>query len=126
VPASSSSLAVVADAVQAVQEPLGRLPAADSMRLVAALGSVRDPRKRRGLRHCLQSVLMLAVGAVMAGKSSWVGVAGWAARADHQLTVCGPTPSAATFARVLAAVDPGRSAAGARRRRQGAARRTAT
>src|SRR4051812_50219757 len=42
----------------------------------------------------------------MAGKTSWVGMAGWAARAEHGLRVCGPTPSAATFARVLAALDP--------------------
>jgi DDE_Tnp_1-associated len=97
---------VVADAVQALEGPLAHLSAADSVRLVAALGSVPDPRKRRGVRHSVQSVLLLVVGAVMAGKSSWVGIAGWAARADHRLRVCGPTPSAATFARVLAAVDP--------------------
>ncbi len=36
----------------------------------------------------MQSVL-LVVGAVMAGKTSWVGIAGWAARA-HTLWVCGP------------------------------------
>ena len=105
-PASSSSLSVVADAVQALEEPVARLSAADSIRLVVALGAVRDPRQRRGIRHSVQSVLLLAVGAVMAGKSSWVGIAGWAARADHRLRICGPTPSAATFARVLAAVDP--------------------
>ena len=105
-PASSSSLSVVADAVQALEEPVARLSAADSIRLVVALGAVRDPRQRRGIRHSVQSVLLLTVGAVMAGKSSWVGIAGWAARADHRLRICGPTPSAATFARVLAAVDP--------------------
>lgn len=105
-PASSSSLSVVADAVQALGDPGCELSAADSVRLLAALGSVPDPRKRRGVRHSLQSVLLLVVGAVMAGKTSWVGIAGWAARADHRLRVCGPTPSAATFARVLAAIDP--------------------
>ncbi len=105
-PAWSSSLAVVADAVQAVPEPVGELSATDAVRLVTALSSVPDPRKRRGIDHSVQSVLLLVVGAVVAGKTSWVGIAGWAARADHRLRVCGPTPSGATFARVLAAVDP--------------------
>jgi hypothetical protein len=106
VPASSSSLSVVADAVQALEEPVGRLSASDSVRLIAVLGSVPDPRKRRGIRHFVQSVLLLAVGAVMAGKGSWVGIAGWAARAEHQLRICGRTPSASAFARVLTDVDP--------------------
>jgi predicted transposase YbfD/YdcC len=106
VPARSSSLSVVTDAVQALEAPAEPLSAADSVRLLTALASVPDPRHRRGIRHSLQSILLLVVGAVMAGKTSWVGIAGWAARAEHGLRVCGPTPSAATFARVLAAIDP--------------------
>jgi predicted transposase YbfD/YdcC len=51
-------------------------------------------------------VLLLAIGAVMAGKTSLVAMASWAARADHKLAPAGPTPSASTFARVLAAVEP--------------------
>lgn len=105
-PASSSFLSVVADAVQTLAEPAEQLSAADSVRLLTALGSVPDPRHRRGIRHSVQSILLLVVGAVMAAKTSWVGIAGWAARAPHRLPVCGPTPSAATFARVLAAIDP--------------------
>ena len=105
-PASSSSLSVVVDAVQALDGPAEPLSAAESIRLLTALSAVPDPRDHRGIRHFLQSILLLVVGAVMAGKTSWVGIAGWAARAEHRLRVCGLTPSAATFARVLAAIDP--------------------
>ncbi len=51
-------------------------------------------------------VLLLAVGAVMAGKNSLVAMACWAALADHKLAPPGPMPSVSTFTRVLAAVDP--------------------
>jgi hypothetical protein len=50
-------------------------------------------------------VLLLAVGAVMAGKTSPVAMASWAACADHKLAPAGPTPSVSTFARMLAAVE---------------------
>lgn len=50
-PASPSSLSVVTDVVQAVDEPGAELSAADSVRLLTALGSVPDLRKRRGIRH---------------------------------------------------------------------------
>ncbi|SDY57026.1 Transposase DDE domain-containing protein [Modestobacter sp. DSM 44400] len=105
-PASPSSLSTVTDAVGSLVESGSDLSLADSIRLITVLGSVPDPRKPRGRRHSLQSVLKLVVGAVIAGKTSIVAIAGWAARADHQLAHCGPTPSAATFTRVLAAVYP--------------------
>jgi predicted transposase YbfD/YdcC len=50
-------------------------------------------------------VLLLALQAVMAGASSWVAIAQWAATGPQTLGVCGCPPSAATFRRVLAAVD---------------------
>ena len=105
-PAFSSSLPVLSDADWIAELPEGRLSLADSVRLLEALGAVPDPRERRGRRHPLRWVLLLAVGAVMAGKASLVAMASWAARADHQLAPAGPTPSVSTFARVLAAVDP--------------------
>ncbi len=67
--------------------------------------AVPDPRRRQGRRHGLQSVLLLALQAVMAGASSWVAIAQWAATAPQALGVCGVSPSEATFRRVLAAVD---------------------
>src|SRR5688572_18414928 len=101
-PASASSLSALLPASATVPGPLG---AADSIGLVQALTAVPDPRRRRGRRHGLQSVLLLALQAVMAGASSWVAIAQWAATAPEALGVCGASPSEATFRRVLAAVD---------------------
>src|SRR4051812_49994478 len=41
----------------------------------------------------------------MAGASSWIAIAQWAKTAPQALGICGASPSAATFRRVLAAVD---------------------
>src|SRR3954447_11537299 len=101
-PASASSLSALLPGSATVPGPLG---AADSIGLVQALTAVPDPRHRRGRRHGLQSVLLLALQAVMAGASSWVAIAQWAATAPQALGICGVSPSAATFRRVLAAVD---------------------
>src|SRR5215212_7004566 len=101
-PASASSLSELLPASAVAP---GSLSAADSIRLVQALKTVPDPRQRRGRRHGLQSVLLLALQAVMAGASSWVAIAQWAAIAPQALGVAGASPSAATFRRVLAAVD---------------------
>src|SRR3954454_6861615 len=101
-PASASSLSELLSASAVVSGPLS---AGDSIRLVQALKAVPDPRRRRGRRHGLQSVLLLALQAVMAGASSWVAIAQWSATAPQALGVAGVPPSAATFRRVLAAVD---------------------
>src|SRR3954468_9574690 len=101
-PASASSLSALLPAAEVASGPLS---VGDSIRLVQALTAVPDPRRRRGRRHGLQSVLLLALQAVMAGASSWVAIARWAASAPQTLGVCGPPPSAATFRRVLAAVN---------------------
>src|SRR3954466_3554709 len=107
-PASSSSLSVLAPVIGVGASPPVPLSAMESIRLVQALKTVPDPRRRRGRRHGLQSVLLLAVQAVqavMAGAGSWVAIAQWAATAPQALGVCGAPPSASTFRRVLAAVD---------------------
>src|SRR3954453_17487218 len=101
-PASASSLSELLPASAVVRGPLS---AAESIRLVQALKTVPDPRHRRGRRPGLQSGLLLALQAVMAGASSWVAIAQWAATAPQALGICGVSPSAATFRRVLAAVD---------------------
>jgi predicted transposase YbfD/YdcC len=105
VPATSSSPSALATALEGAQTPSAPLSAADSIRLLHALGCVPDPRRARGRRHGLQSVLLLALQAVMAGASSWVAIAQWAATAPQALAICGAPPSASTFRRVLAAVD---------------------
>jgi len=43
---------------------------------------------------------------VLAGARSYAAIAQWAAHAEQAVVVCGPTPHATTFGRVLAAVDP--------------------
>jgi hypothetical protein len=106
VPAPSSSPFVLLDAVTDAGLPPGPLGAAASIGLLQALSAVPDPRDARGRRHGLQSILLLAVGAVLAGARSYSAIAQWARCAEQAVTVCGPTPHAATFGRVLAAVDP--------------------
>jgi hypothetical protein len=71
---------VVTDAVQALAAPAAPPSAAESIRLLTALDLVPVPCDHRGIRH---SVLLLVVGAVMAGRTSWIGIVGWAARAEH-------------------------------------------
>jgi predicted transposase YbfD/YdcC len=106
VPAPSSSPCVLLDAVTDAGLPPEPLNAAESIGLLQALSGVPDPRKARGRRHGLQSVLLLAVGAVLAGARSYAAIAQWAGCAEQAVAVCGPTPHATTFGRVLAAVDP--------------------
>jgi predicted transposase YbfD/YdcC len=106
VPAPPSSPSVLLDAVSDAGLPSGRLDATESISLLRALSAVSDPRDARGRRHGLQSILLLAVGAVLAGAGSYAAIAQWARCAEQAVTVCGPTPHATTFGRVLAAVDP--------------------
>lgn len=104
-PACSSCPPSVRQALADADLPSDRLAVADSIELLPALEGVPDPRRRRGRRHGLQSILLLAVGAVLAGARSYAAIADWAAHADHAVTLCGPTPHATTFGRVLGAVD---------------------
>jgi hypothetical protein len=62
VPASPSSPSSLDHAAWAAQLPDGELTLADAVRLLEALGVVPDPRKRRGRRHPLRWVLLLASG----------------------------------------------------------------
>ena len=75
--------------------------------VLAALGSVPDPRKRRGVRHAVVGVLMIAVCAVAAGARSFAAIAEWAGdTAAVLLTPIGVgAPHAATIGRVLNRLD---------------------
>jgi predicted transposase YbfD/YdcC len=106
VPASSSSPSAVVHAVTASGLPAEPLDAAESISLLQTLSAVPDPRRSRGRRHSPQSILLLAVGAVLAGARSYAAIAQWAGCAEQAVAVCGATPHATTFGRVLAAVDP--------------------
>ncbi|WP_308282712.1 ISAs1 family transposase [Pseudonocardia nigra] len=78
--------------------------------LLVALGAVTDPRKCRGVRHQLVTVLAAAVCAVLAGSRSYTVIAEWA----HDLPISvwlrlgmsRRAPSESTFRRVLQRVDP--------------------
>jgi predicted transposase YbfD/YdcC len=105
VPATSSSLSAVLRAATDAELPAGQLSTTESITLVQALGAVPDPRHRRGRRHSLQSVLLLALGAVLAGARSYAAIADWAAVADHAVAVCGPPPHASTIRRLLSRLD---------------------
>jgi hypothetical protein len=77
--------------------------------LLAALGSVEDPRSRRGVRHRLFTVLAIGVCAVLAGAQTFTAIAEWAQ--DLTPAVCirlgigRRAPSESTIRRVLQAVD---------------------
>jgi predicted transposase YbfD/YdcC len=103
---SSSFPSVLLGAVTESGLPSEQLDAAESISLLQALAAVPDPRKTRGRRHGLRSVLLLAVGAVLAGARSYAAIAQWARCAEQAVAICAPTPHATTFGRVLAAVDP--------------------
>lgn len=105
-PAEPSSPTVLVDAAGADDVGARELSAAESLTLLQALAAVPDPRKSRGPRHRLQPILILAVGAVLAGAQSWAAIAQWAAVATGPLVPCGRRPHASTFMRVLSAVDP--------------------
>jgi predicted transposase YbfD/YdcC len=106
VPASSSSPSVLLDAVTEAGLPPAPLSVVESISLLQALSAVPDPRKARGRRHSLQSILLVAVGAALAGARSYAAIAQWAGCAEQAVAAYGPPPHATTFGRVLAALDP--------------------
>ncbi len=102
-------LAVCSDAVPNVVDLAADAPVAED--LLVALSAVSDPRKSRGVRHRLLTVLASAVCAVLAGARSYVMIAEWA----HDLPVSARlrlgiglrgTPSESTIRRILQRVDP--------------------
>jgi predicted transposase YbfD/YdcC len=105
VPATSSSPSALLRAATTAEVPARRLSSVESITLLQALETVPDPRQRRGRRHSLQSVLYLALGAVLAGAASWAAIADWAAVSDHDVAVCRRSPHASTFRRLLGRMD---------------------
>src|SRR4051812_50178035 len=59
--------------------PAEPLSVVQSIRLLQALSAVPDPRGRRGRRHSLQSMLLIAVSAVVGGARSYSPDGGWGA-----------------------------------------------
>jgi predicted transposase YbfD/YdcC len=106
VPASSSSLPPLVATITGADVPAEPLSVAQSIRLLQALSAVPDPRRRRGRRYSLQSILLIAISAVLAGARSYAAIGDWAAVTRPAIGVCGRPPDAATIRRVLLAVDP--------------------
>jgi predicted transposase YbfD/YdcC len=106
VPAIPSSPTALADAATAAEVPARPLSSPESISLLQALAAVPDPRKRRGRRHSLQSLLFLALSAVLVGARSYAAIADWAAVAEQQVRVCADPPHASTFRRLLFRLDP--------------------
>lgn len=80
--------------------------------LFSVLSTVSDKRKRRGIRHSLQSILAVATCAVLAGQRSFLAIEEWARDQSKEILKrlgCryGRPPSERTFRRVLKnRVDP--------------------
>jgi predicted transposase YbfD/YdcC len=106
VPAYSSSLSPLVATITGADVSAERLSTVQSIRLLQALSAVPDPRRRRGRRHSLQSILLIAVSAALAGARSYAAIGDWAAVARPAVGVCGRPPHRATIRRVLMAVDP--------------------
>ena len=89
--------------------PLGADAVLDLSGLLTVLGSVPDPRARRGVRHPLAQLLAIGVGAVVAGARSFAAIGEWAtAHAEATPTGgvgAGRAPDESTFRRVFARVD---------------------
>jgi predicted transposase YbfD/YdcC len=77
--------------------------------LLGALAAVPDPRKARGCRHRLVTVLAIGVCAVLAGARSYVAIAEWAqdlpVAVRLRLGLGRRAPSESTVRRILQAVD---------------------
>ena len=85
-------------------------------RLVELLSLIPDPRKRRGVRHSIASILAIATAAVMANCKSVLAIGEWAAEAPQELlaalgarksrrTSRYTAPHLATFRRALRHTD---------------------
>src|SRR4051794_41806291 len=107
VPASSSSLSPLIATITGADVPVQALSVAQSIRLLQALSAVPDPRRRRGRRYSLQSILLIAVSAVLAGARSYAAIGDWAALTRPAGGGCGPPPPAAAVPRGLLTVGPG-------------------
>jgi hypothetical protein len=87
-------------------------PVAAAPGLAAVLSTITDPRKRRGVRHGLVTLLSVAVCAVAAGARSFVAIAEWAADLPVEvaaaLGISTAAPSESAVRRLVQRLDPDR------------------
>jgi predicted transposase YbfD/YdcC len=111
----SSSLIPALDAITPVDGSTP-LPVTDGEQvgLVQALVVVADPRRRRGVRYRLASLLAVAVCATLAGATTFAAIADWLHDLDEQgrarLGFTGRVPAGTTVWRLLVRVDADRLA----------------
>lgn len=89
---------------------VNRLPLEGKGGLIEVLREIMDPRKPRGIRHPIESVLALSVMATLSGMQSFEAIAEWAKDLPKDLLRrlrcwCHQAPSEPTFRRVLQSVD---------------------
>ena len=100
-----------ADLVDGGEDPadVDQVPAVAAGGLLDILMLVADPRKRRGRRHGLTSILLLALAATTAGARSFAAIGEWAGDAPvgvlARLGVFGRVPSEKTIRRCLQRLD---------------------
>jgi predicted transposase YbfD/YdcC len=96
--------------------PPGSSAVTSAAGLLTALGSLPDPRARRGVRHALVTVVTAAVCAVVAGYRTYAAIGEWVAELPADTAAVlgidpGRRPSEAMIRRLLQALDPDRLAA---------------
>ena len=108
--------AVVSSPIPAVLDRVAGLnlpdPASAAPGLATVLSTVTDPRKRRGVRHELVTLLSVAVCAVAAGARSFVAIAEWAADLPVEvaatLGINAAPPSESAVRRLVQRLNPDR------------------
>jgi len=90
---------------------VNRLPLTQEGGLMQLLDSIADPRKRRGVRHSVSTVLAIAVCAALSGSRSFCAIAEWAQSLSlDALQRMGSKraqpPSEPTIRRILQRMDP--------------------
>ena len=97
-------------AMPALSIDVNRLPLEGRDGLLDVLRKITDPRKARGIRHPIASVLTLATLAVLSGMRSYESIAEWAADLPKDLLKrlrcwCWRAPSEPTFRRIMQSVN---------------------
>jgi len=91
------------------EDEFPEVPKASAVSLATLNTVSQTPRKPRGLRHELPAILAIAACAVVAGASTFVAIAEWAAAAAPaalvKLGVTGEVPCESTFRRTINKID---------------------
>jgi hypothetical protein len=87
-----------------------KLPLQGQGGLFEILCGIPDPRKRRGVRHTVQSILATAICAVLAGARSFTAMGEWAAEQSKETlqrmgSKRGKSPSERTYRRIFDSID---------------------